>query len=85
MSFTPNYSEFAGSFTNSTDDWGVGLAKLGVMFQSQSQYNKAREYQEKALAINIEIGNRNREASNYGNPGTLFESLGQYDKAREYH
>ena len=30
-------------------------AKLGVMYQSQSQYNKAREYREKALAINIEI------------------------------
>ena len=60
-------------------------AKLGVMYQSQSQYNKAREYREKALAINIEIGNRNREASNYRNLGTLFRSLGQYDKAREYH
>ena len=60
-------------------------ANLGVMFQSQSQYNKAREHQEKALVINIEIGNRNREASNYGNLGTLFQSLGQYDKAREYH
>ena len=46
--------------------------KLGVMYQSQSQYNKAQEYREKALAINIEIGNRNREASNYGNLGTLF-------------
>ena len=58
-------------------------AKLRVMFQSQSQYNKAREYREKALAINKEIGNRNREASNYGNLGTLFRSLGQYDKARQ--
>ena len=59
-------------------------AKLGVMFQSQSQYNKAREYREKALAIRIEIGSRNGEASSYGNLGTLSHSLDRCDKAREY-
>ena len=38
-------------------------AKLGVMFQSLGQYNKAREYQEKALAITIEIGDKYGEAA----------------------
>ena len=54
------------------------------MFQSLGQYDKAREYQEKALAIKIEIGDRDGEATSYGNLGTLFQSLCQYDKAREY-
>ena len=54
------------------------------MFQSLGQYDKAREYQEKALAITIEIGDRNGEATMYGNLGYLFQSLGQYDKAQEY-
>ncbi|PFX14118.1 Tetratricopeptide repeat protein 28 [Stylophora pistillata] len=39
---------------------------------------------EKALAISIEIGDRNEEGRSYRNLGTLFQSLGQYDKAREY-
>ena len=60
-------------------------SKLGVLFQSYCQYDKAREYLEKALAIKIEIGDRHGEASSYGNLGTLFQSLGQYDKAREYY
>ena len=44
---------------------------------------RAREYQEKALAVRIEIRDRDREATSYGNPGTVFQSLGQHDKARE--
>ena len=54
------------------------------MFQSLGHYDKAQEYQEKALAIKIEIGDRDGEATSYGNLGILFQSLGHYDKAREY-
>ena len=45
---------------------------------------EARENLEKAIAINIEIANRNGESSCYVNLGTLFRSLRQYDKAREF-
>ena len=34
---------------------------LGNLFQLLGQYDKARECQEKALAISIEIGDRNGE------------------------
>ena len=54
------------------------------MFRSLGQYEKAREYQEKALAVKIGIGDRDGEATSYANLGTLFQSLGQYDKVREY-
>ena len=54
------------------------------MFHSLSQYDKAREYQEKALAIIIEIGDRDGEATSYGNLGTFSQSLGHHDKALEY-
>ena len=54
------------------------------MFKSLGQYDKAKEYLEKALAIKIEIGDKEGEASSYGILGTVFESLGQYDKAKEY-
>ena len=46
--------------------------------------DKAREYHEKALAITIEVGNRQGEATIYGNLGTLFQALGKYSNAREY-
>ena len=54
------------------------------MFKSLGQYDKAKEYLEKALAVQIEIGDKEGEATSYGNLGTVFKSLGQYDKAKEY-
>ena len=54
------------------------------MFQSLGQYDKAKEYLEKVLAITIQIGNKEEEGNSYGNLGTVFHSLGQYDKAKEY-
>ena len=54
------------------------------MFTSLGQYDKAKEYLQKALVIETEIGKRKEEASCYGMLGTVFTSLGQYDKAKEY-
>ncbi len=45
---------------------------------------KAKEYCEKALAIKIEIGEREGEADASANLGTVFQALGEYDKAEEY-
>ena len=36
------------------------------------------------LAIQIEIGSRNVEATSFGNLGTVFQLLGKYDKAQEF-
>ena len=44
----------------------------------------AREYLQKVLVIRTKIGDREREATDYGNLGTVFQWLGQYDKAKEY-
>ena len=38
----------------------------------------------KALVIKNEIGNREGEATCYGNLGSVYQSLGQYGKAEEY-
>ena len=54
------------------------------MFQSLGQYDKAEEYLEKALAIKIQIADKDGEATLYGNLGTVFISIGQYDKFEEY-
>ena len=54
------------------------------MLRLLGQYDEAKEYLQKALVITTEIGDRNGQASCYGNLGTVFELLGQYDKANEY-
>ena len=51
---------------------------------SLGEYHKAKEYTEKALAIQIEIGDKEGEAADYGNLGTVFTSHGEYDKAKKY-
>ena len=56
----------------------------GTVFHSLGQYDKAKEYLQKALIIRTEIGDRKGEATDYGNLGTVFQSLGQHDKAKEY-
>ena len=43
-----------------------------------------KEYLQKALVTRTEIGDREGEATDYGNLDTVFHSLGQLDKAKEY-
>ena len=53
------------------------------MFLSVGQYTKAEGYLRKALVITKEIGDKEGEATAYGNLGTVFLSVGQYTKAEE--
>ena len=48
------------------------------MFHDLSEYVKAKEYLEKALAIMKEIGDRKVEATCYGNLGNAFQDLSEY-------
>ena len=54
------------------------------MFKSLGEYDKAKEYLEKALVITTEIGDRKGEGACYATLSTVFPSLGEYDKAKEY-
>ena len=64
---------------------GADYGNLGVAFHSLAEYQKAKEYHKKALAITMEIGDRRGEAASYANLGVVFRSLGEYRKAKEYH
>ena len=59
----------------------------GLVFSDLGQYNQAKEYHEKSLAIRKEIyGEHHGDvASSYNNLGTVFSDLGQYNQAKEYH
>jgi len=54
------------------------------VYGSLGKYEKAEEYQKKALRINQEIRHRDAEATCYGNLGALYELLGECDKAEEH-
>ena len=58
---------------------------LGTVLHSLGEFQKAKEFHEKALAINMEIGDKGGEARNYGNLGSVLHSLGEYQKAKEFH
>ena len=60
---------------------------LGGVYQDLGQYNKAKEYHEKALIIKKEIfrEEHNQVAASYNNLGSVYQALGQYNEAREYH
>ena len=57
---------------------------LGTVFESLGQYDKAKEYLQKALVITTEVGDRKGEAADYENLGFVFKSFGQYDRAKEH-
>ena len=54
------------------------------MYQSLGEYEKAKTYQENALIIRKEIGDKEGEATCYGNLGIVYQSLGEYEKAKTY-
>ena len=63
----------------------ITYGRLGCVFESLGEYNKAKEHHWKALAIATEIGDREGEGVCYGNLGNVFKSLGEYQKAKEYY
>ena len=54
------------------------------MFQSLGEYDKPKEYYEKALAIRMELGDRAGEAKCYGSLGSLLHSFGEHVMAENY-
>ena len=56
---------------------GACYTNLSNVFQSLGEYDKTKEYLQKALVITTEIGDRKGEGTCYGNLGTAFQSLGK--------
>ena len=53
------------------------------MFYFLCEYENAKEYTKKALAIRKEIGERKGEAAAYGKLATFFLSRDEHGKAKE--
>ena len=57
---------------------------LGTLLVSIGKLDEAKEYLEKALLINKQIGDRNGERLSCERLGTIYESISQYDKAEDF-
>ncbi len=57
---------------------------LANICKRQCKHVEAKELYERAISIMIETGDRNGEATAYGQCGSVFQSLGEYAKAQEY-
>ena len=66
------------------DGEGRAYGKLGNVYQSLGDYQKALEYHEKHLKIAKEIGDRAGEGQACGNLGNAYLSMGDYQKAIDY-
>jgi len=64
---------------------GSWLAILGNAYINLGKIEKAIEYNEQALSISREIGERKNESACLSSLGTAFNSLGQIEKAIEYY
>ena len=60
----------------------TAYGNLGIVCQSVGEYDKSKEYLEKALATKKEIGDKRGEASSFKNSGPVFIFLGKDDKAK---
>ena len=63
----------------------ASLTSLGNAYHSLGQYQQAIQYHQQSLAIDIETGDRNGEATSYIGLGSAYLSLGQYQQAIQYH
>lgn len=60
---------------------------LGVLYCDNTNYDKALEYHNKALSINIQLLGTDHldTATSYNNIGTVYDDLGEFDRALEYY
>ncbi len=69
----------------STRDWEViSLGKLGNIYLTHGDLDKAEEHNKRALAINFELGRLEGMAASLGSLGLIYHARGELDKAEEH-
>jgi len=61
------------------------LHRLGFVYDSIGQPEKALDYYNRALSIRQEVGDRSGEAATLNNLGAVYYSIGQPEKALDYY
>jgi len=78
------YLQTAISFDN---EYGDAFLLLGSVYSDKGEYDRAIEYQQKALKIFLKTHGRCHPdtAATYNNLGNAYKNKGRYDRAIEYH
>ncbi len=58
---------------------------LGILYQTRGDLDKAIEFYEKSLVINLELGSKQGKIRNYGNLGEVYRIRGDLDKAVKFY
>ena len=70
---------------NNKGDIAATLCNIGIVYNSEKEYQKALEYIVKANKIDEESGNKTGIAANLGDIGELYRNLSNHSKALEYY
>jgi tetratricopeptide (TPR) repeat protein len=65
-------------------EWAWTITSLGSLCCSLGEYQRAIDFQQQALEIKRQIGDRNGEAASLGNLGNAYKSLGEYHRAIDF-
>ncbi len=86
------YVEFARNLnlesleTNISEEYRAEVMnRLGIIYLVTGEPQKALEYYEKTLEINVKLGNLQGQANSYGNMGNIYFNTGEPLKALEYY
>ena len=70
-----------------TTDVAKSYLGIGNVYDSQGQYERALEYYQKALEIDIKVSGQDHldVAKSYNNIGLVYNTQGKYEEALEYY
>jgi len=74
--------QYEDDYENISFQHRVSLNSIGNVYLTLKQYNKALEYFDQSLALEIVANNHLGMAINYNNIGSAYQSLGDYAKAK---
>ncbi len=74
---------YEGKYKKVSFQHRVSLNSIGNIYLTMKQYDKALEYFNQSLALEIEAQNHLGLAINYNNIGSCYQSLGDYTKAEK--
>ncbi|MGC9187660.1 MAG: tetratricopeptide repeat protein, partial [Fervidicoccaceae archaeon] len=79
------YLKTAEKYAASKSDLNLIYNFEGTVYGNLGDYNNALLYANRALSLDIELGDKDIESTNLSNIAYIYQNLGDLDKALEYY